>query len=169
MLMKYWSSAARSVINNNVSKNIHSNKVDVPFATAEPKIVPRQTSVEDPYDETHNNLNFHPNHNHHVHKNDKAARRTTEDTTNYVADKAKSGTRSAVETTFVVGEKLAEGMEQTFGCVKDTTKKVKDTVLGKCDEDGDNKDHDNSHGKVDKHVEDLRRKAGGYDLRRGSH
>ncbi|KMT13148.1 hypothetical protein BVRB_4g086870 [Beta vulgaris subsp. vulgaris] len=97
------------------------------------------------------------------HKNNKEDESMTEQASHYVADKAKKGTKGAVETAFDVGARLAEGMEQTFGTVKETTQKVKDTVLGNYDEGGDiGKD---SHEKVDKHVEDLRKKAGGYDKR----
>lgn len=53
-----------------------------------------------------------------------------EELSEFVADKAVKGTKNAVETAFIVGEKLAEGMEQTFGSIKEVTRKVKDTVVG---------------------------------------
>ncbi|XP_056683608.1 uncharacterized protein [Spinacia oleracea] len=186
-MIKYWISGGRSVLHvskadyqngainmlrassfssaSHNPKNIHSNKVDAPFATAETKVAPRTTSVEDPVEDPFDNYN----------KNNKdgSSRSTTEDAADYMADKAKKGSKGVVETALDVGEKLAEGVEQTFGTVKETTNKVKESVLGEYDEDGgynynraDNVDDNDDHGKVDKHVDDLRRKAGGYDLRR---
>ena len=77
-------------------------------------------------------------------------------------------TRIVVETAFNVGEKMAEGMQETLGSIKDTTKRVKDTIVGNYDDVSPIDDHDHHHHhhpKVDKHVQDLRNKAGGYDKR----
>ncbi|KAJ8438257.1 hypothetical protein Cgig2_030622 [Carnegiea gigantea] len=125
------------------------NKIDAPFTGTEPKA---KISLNE---ESYNNDDRA--------RGDQKSR--TEEMTDYVADKAKRGTKSAVETAFDVGAAMAEGMEHTWGGVKQTTHKVKDAILGKGDQDdkdpGPKRDDDH---KVDKHVEDLRRKARGYDV-----
>ncbi|CAO2833384.1 unnamed protein product [Amaranthus hypochondriacus] len=88
--------------------------------------------------------------------------------TDGIGGKDKKQTRNVVETAFNVGEKMAEGMQETLGSIKDTTKKVKDTIVGNYDDVSPihDRDHDHDHlPKVDKHVQDLRNKAGGYDKR----
>lgn len=120
--------------------------MDAPFAKTNPKATTtKQSSMEDP-DKSFKNID-----------DDEDRKSRTENLT----DKAKSGTKSAMETAFNLGKTVAEGMEKSWGGVKETTEKVKDTVIGNTDED-----HSSTNtGHVDKHVEDLRRKAGGYDQR----
>jgi len=119
-----------------------NNKIDAPFAGTERK-------AQSPYDDD---------------KTEDDQKSKTEKTTDYVADNAKKGTRRALETAFDVGAAMAEGMEHTWGGVKQTTRKVKDAILGKGEDDKDGGENKGDDHKVDKHVGDLRRKAGGYDV-----
>lgn len=48
----------------------------------------------------------------------------------FVAEKARGGSRKAVETAFHVGEAVAQGMEESWGAIRETTQKIRDTVLG---------------------------------------
>ncbi|XP_057540054.1 uncharacterized protein LOC130818044 [Amaranthus tricolor] len=121
-------------------QNIDKKKVDVALARSDPKVT---TPTLDEDEETDGSG---------------------------VGGKAMKQTRIVVETAFNVGEKMAEGMQETLGSIKDTTKRVKDTIVGNYDDvspidDHDHDHHHHHHPKVDKHVQDLRNKAGGYDKR----
>ncbi|XP_057531240.1 uncharacterized protein LOC130809463 [Amaranthus tricolor] len=104
---------------NHIPKNIHSNKVDAPFATTSEEAAKAQSRILEEDDKKEDK-----SYNRGRRKND------MEELSEFVADKAVKGTKNAVETAFIVGEKLAEGMEQTFGSIKEVTRKVKDTVVG---------------------------------------
>lgn len=97
----------------------------------------------------------------------------TEDVTSFVAEKAKKGTKGVVETAFNAGAAVAEGMEKSWGGIKETTEKIKDSVVGSDEDEDENNEKRyggnkrGDQGYVDKHIDDLRRKAGGYD--RSSH
>ncbi|XP_074311111.1 uncharacterized protein LOC141646987 [Silene latifolia] len=135
-----------------VSHNNEHN-VGAPPPRSPPKV---HLTVDDPRD----NLNIKKNREH------DDIRERTED----VTEKAKRGTKGVVETALNAGAAVAEGMEKSWGGIKETTEKIKDSVLGDDDENNEKRYGDNMRGSdqgyVDKNIEDLRRKAGGYDQRR---
>lgn len=69
----------------------------------------------------------------------------------------------AMETGIELGEKAKETMDIAWDGFKETTKNVKDTVVGNDDDPSPvslSDDRDN----VDSHVHKLRKRGGGYDL-----
>lgn len=76
----------------------------------------------------------------------------------YMTDRAREGTGKATETALNMGETVVETMEDAMRAAKETTRKVKDNVLSSSDEERGEEWRDTS-------VDDLRRRAGGYDKR----
>ncbi|KAL0443544.1 UNVERIFIED_CONTAM: hypothetical protein Slati_2077100 [Sesamum latifolium] len=91
-------------------------------------------------------------------------RRDTEDagrdTGGSVAEMAKAGAVGAMEAGLKLGEVAKQTMDGMWDAAKETTEKVRDTMV----DDSETMDHRTRTSK-DKHVEDLRRRGGGYDLK----
>lgn len=83
--------------------------------------------------------------------------------TGFVSEKAKEGTKKAAETVVEVGDKTKEAADEAWGAAKETTHKIKDAVAGDI---GDGNEDYERHGPTDSHVDDLRKRAGFYDLRK---
>lgn len=91
-------------------------------------------------------------------------RRDTEDAARdraaSVAEMAKAGAVGAMETGLKLGEVAKQTMEGMWDAAKETTENVRDTVA----DDSESIDR-RKRTSDDKNVEDLRRRAGGYDLK----
>ncbi|KAK9674125.1 hypothetical protein RND81_12G212500 [Saponaria officinalis] len=166
-MMKVWFTCLRSGVGGHMHESFdmarvatfsyvsHNNEhnVGAPPPRSPPKV---NLSVENPKDNPFN-----------TNKTRDEDRNTTED----VTEKTKRGTKGVVETAFSAGAAVAEGMEKSWGGIKETTEKIKDSVLGNEDDDENNEKRyggnyeGDEQGYADKNIEDLRRKAGGYDQR----
>ncbi|KAJ0458024.1 hypothetical protein HanIR_Chr15g0780431 [Helianthus annuus] len=82
------------------------------------------------------------------------------ETTSYVAEAAKQGVGKAMETGLNIGEMAKQTLDIVWDATKDTTDKVKEVVAGQEDKKYD-------VPPTDHFVDDLRKRADGYDLRRG--
>ncbi|KAL2245436.1 uncharacterized protein LOC105165398 [Sesamum indicum] len=91
-------------------------------------------------------------------------RRDTEDagrdTGGSVAEMAKAGAVGAMEAGLKLGEVAKQTMDGMWDAAKETTENVRDTVA----DDSETVDR-RTRRSNDKHVEDLRRRGGGYDLK----
>ncbi|KAL8032092.1 hypothetical protein ABFX02_13G072000 [Erythranthe guttata] len=76
-----------------------------------------------------------------------------------MAEMAKTGVVGAMETGLKIGEMAKRTMDGVWDATRKTTESVRDSVA-----DDDSGDYRRKQGS-DKHVEDLRRRAGGYDLK----
>lgn len=100
-------------------------------------------------------------------EDDRANETRERDTADSVADMAKEGAVKAMETGIELGEKAKQTMDIAWDGFKETTKNVKNAVVGNDDDHGPASlsetmhDHDN----INSHVHNLRKRAGGYDLR----
>lgn len=81
------------------------------------------------------------------------------DTGSYAADAAKQGVAKAMETGLNIDEMAKQTLDNMWDATKDTTHKVKDAVT--------RNDKDKNYvSSTDKFVDDLRKRADGYDLRK---
>ncbi|EYU44962.1 hypothetical protein ABFS82_13G072300 [Erythranthe guttata] len=86
-----------------------------------------------------------------------------EDAAASVAEMAKMGVVGAMETGLKIGEMAKRTMDGVWDATRKTTESVRDSVADD-DDDDDSGDYRRKPGS-DKHVEDLRRRAGGYGLK----
>ncbi|KAK4714728.1 hypothetical protein R3W88_020635 [Solanum pinnatisectum] len=104
--------------------------------------------------------------------NDFKIRRSVDDETvdgreegrNSVGESLKEGAAKAVETGLNVEEKAKESMDEAWDAAKETTKNVKDALVDDANDEM-KKGYEYPPTHKDKHTQNLRKRADGYDLR----
>lgn len=80
----------------------------------------------------------------------------------YVADRARDGSEKVKEMSQRVGQTARKTMEGAWKAARETTKEIREApAAGLSEEERRGPNHENLEG--DRNVEDLRRRAGGYD------
>ncbi|KAI3753738.1 hypothetical protein L2E82_25799 [Cichorium intybus] len=87
------------------------------------------------------------------------SRESDGDATSFVAETAKQGVGKALETGLEIGEMAKKTLDNVWDLTKDTTNMVKEAVTGDPEEKND-------VPPTDHFVDDLRKRAGGYDLKK---
>ncbi|XP_049413144.1 uncharacterized protein LOC125876073 [Solanum stenotomum] len=80
-----------------------------------------------------------------------------------VGERLKEGAAKAVETGLNVGEKAKESMDEAWDAAKETTKNVKDALVDDANDEM-KKGYEYPPTHKDKHTQNLRKRADGYDL-----